>query len=75
MTITLDKEIATDLIETKLRSLDNQIEKILKRWNMNNIDDFIDAARSGILAESEDDAIDIQNLNDKRNEIAKLLNY
>ena len=74
MTITIKKDIANDLIETKLKSLDDEIEKILQRWNITNIDDFLEAARTGRLEESEDDAISIQNLRDKRNKVAKLLN-
>lgn len=73
MSITLDSETARDLIETKLRVLTEKIEKILKKWNINSIDAFIKGAKTGTLSEAEGDAIDLQNLRDKRNEIEKLL--
>ena len=73
MSITLDSETARDLIETKLRVLTEKIEKILKKWNINSIDEFIKSAKTGTLSEAENDAIDLQNLRDKRNEIEKLL--
>lgn len=73
MSITFDSETARDLIETKLRVLTEKIEKILKKWNINSIDEFIKGAKTGTLPEAEDNAIDLQNLRDKRNEIEKLL--
>ena len=73
MSITLDSETARDLIETKLRVLTEKIEKVLKKWNINSIDEYIKGAKTGTLSEAENDAIDLQNLRDKRNEIEKLL--
>ena len=73
LVISLDPELARDLIETKLRVLTEKMDFILKKWNLNSIDDLIDGARSGKIPEAEDDAIDLQNLRDKRNQIEKLL--
>jgi len=73
MTITFDQEIARDLIETKLRVLNEKIDEILNKWNLSSIEELIEGARTGKLPEAEDDAIDLQNLRDKRSQIEKLL--
>ena len=73
MTITFDPEIARDLIETKLRVLNEKIDEILSKWNLSSIEALIEGARTGKLPEAEDDAIDLQNLRDKRSQIEKLL--
>ena len=73
MTITLDEDIAIDLIETKLQLLDDEITTILQKWSKDTIDDFLEAARTGIIEEAEDDAIDMTNLRDRRDEFSKLL--
>ena len=73
MTITFDPEIARDLIETKLRVLNEKIDEILSKWNLSSLEELIEGARTGKLPEAEDDAIDLQNLRDKRSQIEKLL--
>lgn len=73
MTIEMRKDIALDLIQTRIRDLDKKIELILIKWEMSSIDDMIEAAKTGKIIEAEEDAIDLENLKDKRNEIASLL--
>ena len=73
MAISLDPEIARDLIETKLRVLTEKMDTILNKWNLNSIEELIEGARTGKIPEAEDDAIDLQNLRDKRSQIEKLL--
>ncbi len=73
MTITLDPEVARDLIETKLRVLTEKIEVILNKWELSSIDELVEGAKTGKFPEAEDDVIDLQNLRDKRNQIEKLL--
>lgn len=73
MAISLDPEIARDLIETKLRVLTEKIDTILNKWQLRSIDELVEGARTGEIPEAEDDAIDLQNLRDKRNQIEKLL--
>ena len=73
MAISIDSEIARDLIETKLRVLTEKIDAILNKWNIRSIDELIEGARTGAFSEAEDDAIDLQNLRDKRSQIEKLL--
>lgn len=72
MTIKLDFKIAQDLINTKLQVLDEKISAILKRWNVETIEQLIDGAKSGQFEEAESDAIELQNLVEKREEIEKL---
>ncbi len=65
MAISIDPEIARDLIETKLRVLTEKIDTILNKWNLSSIDELIEGARTGKFPEAEDDAIDLQNLYEK----------
>jgi len=72
MTISFDPEVARDLIETKLRVLTEKINAILDKWELSSIDELIEGAKTGKFPEAEDDAIDLQNLREKRNQIEKL---
>ncbi len=72
MTMKLNSKIAEDLINTKLQVLDEKISVILKKWNVQLIDQFIEGAKSGKFEDAESDAIELQNLVAKREEIEKL---
>ena len=72
MTINLNSKIVKDLINTKLQVLDEKISAILKKWNVEVIDQLIEGAKSGKFEEAESDAIELQNLMSKREEIEKL---
>ncbi|MBD3191038.1 MAG: hypothetical protein GF308_10360 [Candidatus Heimdallarchaeota archaeon] len=73
MTVSIESEVARDLIETKLRVLTERINTILNKWELESIDELVEGAKTGKYPEAEDDAIDLQNLADKRTEIEKLL--
>lgn len=73
MTVTIESEVARDLIETKLRVLTERIDTILNKWGLESVEELVEGAKTGKFPEAEDDAIDLQNLSDKRNEIEKLL--
>ena len=72
MTINLNSKIIEDLINTKLQVLDEKISAILKKWNIDIIDQLIKGAKSGKFEDAESDAIELQNLTSKREEIQKL---
>ena len=72
MTINLNSKIAQDLINTKLQVLDEKVSAILKKWNVKVIEELIEGAKSGQLEDAESDAIELQNLVFKREEIEKL---
>lgn len=71
--ISLDSEIVRDLVNTKLQVLDSKIQKILSRWGLESVDQLIERAKSGELEEAESDAIEIQNLTAKREEIENIV--
>ncbi len=74
MTIPIDKTVAKDLIHHRIQELDTIIKEILDKWNYDKIDDFIGDTKRGKLAESSiDDALELQNVVDKREEIAAIL--
>ena len=72
MNSTIDTKIVRDLIDTKIEVLDRKIRIILRRWKVKTIEELLDGARTGKIEETESDAIELQNLVDKRDEITGL---
>ncbi len=70
--ITINLDVALDLVDTKLRVIKKEIEKILKVWGYTIPKKFIDDARKGIIGEAEDDAITLRHLLDQREELFDL---
>ncbi|OLS17095.1 MAG: hypothetical protein HeimC2_36910 [Candidatus Heimdallarchaeota archaeon LC_2] len=66
MTITLDRDLARDLIETKIQQLDLKIQSILKKWKITSVEEFLDVTKKGDLVEAVPDAVSLRNLIDKR---------
>ncbi|MHA1646915.1 MAG: hypothetical protein ACTSVL_05015 [Promethearchaeota archaeon] len=67
----MDKDLAKDLIDSKLRDIKLQISEILKRWNQISPEKMIQLSRDGELPESEVDAIGLTNLQQKMHELEK----
>ena len=61
-----------ELIDLKLRVLQEEIQTLLDKWKYTSIEKFLSDAREGILEEAEDDAICMRNLTDKRQELFQL---
>ena len=70
--VSIEKSLAIDLVNTKLSSIVFEINNILKKWNYDDPKKFISDAKEGILEESEDDAISLRNLLDIRGELFNL---
>ncbi len=62
MTVTLEADIAKELINFKLHSIQSTLGEILERWHQDNAEDFIENVRSGALPEGEMDAITVRQL-------------
>ena len=62
MKVYLEKEVAEDLIGYKLRNIQENIQKILKRWNETEASVFLEKAKNGTYYEAENDAIDLKQL-------------
>ena len=71
-TVSVEKEFLMDLIDSKLKVLQDEIQAILKKWKYTSIEKFLSDARDGTLEEAEDDAICMRNLTDKREELFQL---
>ena len=69
--ISMDKDLAMDLIESKLRNIKKQILEILGKWNQPSAEIMIQLSRDGKLPESEIDAIGLTNLKKKMYELEK----
>jgi hypothetical protein len=73
MSITIEAGLAIELIESKIRQLDDKIEQILYKWNAASIDEFIEKAKAGVLVDAIPDAVSIRNLIDKRDTLSSIL--
>ena len=71
--VTLDRKLAEDLIDTKLNIILNDIEEILSQCNYISADKFVEDARKGVIEEAEDDAITLRHLLDQREILFKLM--
>ncbi len=74
MKVHLDKDVAEDLICYKLRSIQEQIIKILKRWNESEASIFLENAKNGMYSEAENDAIGLKQLLLEEKKLNKLFN-
>ena len=74
MKVDLDKDVAEDLINYKLRNIQEQINKILKRWNESEASVFLEKAKNGTYSEAENDAIDLKQLLLEEKRLKKLFN-
>jgi len=62
MKVSMDKNVAKDLISYKLRNIQENISRILKRWNDTEASVFLEKAKNGTYSEAENDAIDLKQL-------------
>ena len=70
--ISLDKALAENLVDTKLRVLQDEIGKILQAWKYTDAARFLKDAKKGVIREAEDDAIGMTNLLDQREKLLQL---
>jgi hypothetical protein len=71
-TVSLDKKIVEDLVDSKLKSILEKINTILEKWKYQSLELFLKHASDGTIIEAEPDAISLTNLLDKRDELFKL---
>jgi hypothetical protein len=62
MNVSLDKDVAEELITFKLRRIQELIRSILNHWNESTSESFINKARDGTYLEAENDAIELRQL-------------
>jgi len=73
MNVSLEKEVAEELITYKLRRIQGLISDILSRWNETSADSFLRKARDGTYSEAENDAIELRQLLLEEEKLQKLL--
>ena len=71
--VSLPYGVARELIESKVRNLNQKVDSILTRWNQTDIEAFQEAVRSGEIPEAETDAIIVGNLMEKLDKYNYLL--
>ncbi len=72
--VSLTKELAEDLINSKLRIIVEEMEKILQKWKYDSIQLFLTDCKTGKIRNAEDDAIVLQNLLDDQEELHQIKN-
>ena len=70
--ISMKKDIAEDLLNSKLRLIIKEMEMILKKWNYRSVNQFLEDARKRVIRNAEDDTIVLQNLIDDREELVEI---
>ena len=70
--VSLERELAEELIDMKLNYLQDEIQKILDKWNYSSTTRFIEDSKDGTINEAEDDAITLQHLLDQRDELFQI---
>jgi len=55
-----------NLLDYKLNHLNEEIDRILNKWNYISSTEFLKHAKDGTLSEAKMDAIELINLNDER---------
>ncbi len=58
--VKLDRAVAEDLITSKMRTLQEYINSILKRWNETSTSLFLEKAHSGEYKNAEEDAVELR---------------
>lgn len=72
--VSLDKDLAENLINSKLRFIVEEMEKILHKWNYESLQLFLEEIQSGKVRNAEDDAIVLQNLLEDQAELHQIKN-
>ena len=61
-TVSFEKDVALDLLNSKLRVIKQEIEKLLLKWDQDSAKEFVEKTRNGEIPEAEHDAIIMTNL-------------
>ncbi|MFX0098984.1 MAG: hypothetical protein ACFFCS_05340 [Candidatus Hodarchaeota archaeon] len=73
MDVSLDRDLAVDLINYKLRDVQEIIQGILDRWGVTDATTFLKDSKEGKYPESENDAIDLKQLLSEERKLKALL--
>jgi hypothetical protein len=71
-TVSIDREVAEELVDLKLNYMQDEIDKILTKWQYTSASRFLEDSKNGALDEAEDDAITLQHLLDQRDALFTL---
>ncbi len=70
--VTIDKDLLNELVDFKLNYIVNEINRILSKWKAPSIESFLKGATDGTYEDAEEDAIDLTNFRDRREELYRL---
>lgn len=73
-TVSIDKNLFEELINTELNQISDQITQILHKWDYDSIEAFLTDNQNGNLSAADEDAAILVSLEAKRNELASLKN-
>ena len=74
MKVYIDRDVAEDLVSYKLRNIQENINKILKRWDETEASIFLEKAKNGTYSEAENDAIDLKQFLLDEKQLNELIN-
>jgi len=60
--VSMNKALAENLINTKLRLLQEEVDRVLANWGYTDATAFLKDAEQGIVKDDENDAIGMTNL-------------
>ena len=72
--VSMDKDLAENLSNSRLRFIVEEMEKIMQKWNYKSLQLFLEESRSGKVRNAEDDAIILQNHLDDQEELHQIKN-
>lgn len=67
--VSIDRDFAISLVDTKLHVLKTELDNIMNRWKYNDVDLFLHDSKHGEIKEAEEDAITVKHLIDQINEL------
>ena len=70
--VSVDKVLAEELIDMKLKFITDETGKILDRWQYTDPAKFLSDAKDGTIEEAENDAITLVHLLDQQDELFQL---
>lgn len=71
--VKLEKELAMNLIMSKLNILKQHIDQLLARYNESSSKEFVEKARTGVYANAEDDAVELRQFISEYSKLQKIL--
>lgn len=71
--IQIERKLLEVLVNFKLEYINNEINSILKKWNYESSEKFLNGSKSGKIQEAEMDAISMRQLFNEKDKLVKMI--